>query len=173
MNCVAVSGRLGKDPTLQYSNNGNAWGGFSLAIDVSRSRDDKKTVWFDCKTFGRQAEVIAEHFKTGDGIEIVGEFDLEEWSDKNTGEPRKKTSITVRSFSFPPTRRDENGGGQQQRQQSQPRQQGQGQQQRSAPPSRPGGPAPSRPGGAPPARPGQQRQQQHLPEDYDGDEIPL
>lgn len=154
MNCVSVSGRLGADPDLKASQSGTYWMAFSLAVNAGRD----KTVWLDCKAFGKTAELISSHFKKGEGIEIIGEFDVEEWEDKNGGGTRKKNVVTVRAISFCPVKRDQAAGdGGQPRQQSQ-------QQQRSAP---------SRPGGAPAPRPGGRSAPQPTQEEIDIDDIPF
>ena len=96
MNCVAVSGRLGADPELKAAQSGTYWMSFSLAVNAGKD----KTVWLDCKAFGKTAELIANHFKKGEGIELAGEFDVEEWEDKNGGGQRKRNVVTVRAISF-------------------------------------------------------------------------
>ena len=136
MNCVSVSGRLGADPELRVSQQGTSWMSFSLAVNAGRD----KTVWLDCKAFGKTAELIANHFHKGEGIELVGEFDVEEWEDKNGGGQRKKNVVNIRNISFCPVKRDQADGGQQRQQQAPS-------QQRTGPPSRPGGAPPGRPGG--------------------------
>ena len=78
-------GRLGDDPTLRYSNNGNAWCGVGLAIEVRKKVDDERVslpIWCDLKVFGVLAEQMAACTSKGSSLIVVGELQPTEYTNK-------------------------------------------------------------------------------------------
>ena len=60
LNKVLLVGRLGQDPEIRHSQDGNAIASFSIATNESwRDRDgnqQEKTHWHNCVAFGATAE---------------------------------------------------------------------------------------------------------------------
>jgi len=77
-NKVILVGRLGKDPEVNYTQNGTAVSNFSLATDdFWRGGDgdsNKVTDWHKCTAWGRLADVAAEYISKGDKILVEGKL---------------------------------------------------------------------------------------------------
>ena len=66
LNKVMLIGRLGKDPELKYTQNGQAVTNFSLATDEGYSKDGnkvEKTEWHRLVVWEKQAEMCANKNK--------------------------------------------------------------------------------------------------------------
>ena len=96
VNKVILVGRLGKDPEVRYSNNGNAITNFNLATSrVYKNKQGEKvdeTEWHRCVSFGRTAEVCGEYLSKGSQVYIEGSLQTNEWEDQE-GNKRKTTEI--------------------------------------------------------------------------------
>lgn len=98
MNKVIITGRLTVDPELKITPSGAHVTTFSVAVKRPMVKD--KTDFFECVAWRSQAEFICNHFKKGDGIEIIGTLTNREWTDKN-GNKRKVTEIECDNVAFP------------------------------------------------------------------------
>ena len=98
VNKVILVGRLGKDPEVRYSNNGNAITTFNLATSrVYKNKQGEKvdeTEWHRCVSFGRTAEVCGEYLHKGSLIYIEGRLQTRDWEDKD-GNKRWTTEIII------------------------------------------------------------------------------
>lgn len=106
MNVVILSGRFGQDPEGSTSSGGKFWMKGSIAVDNGK---DRPPTWISLKAFDRTAEVICEHFRRGDGIEIQGRLAVEEWTTES-GETRRSSVVVVQRFEFPKGRASDGGG---------------------------------------------------------------
>lgn len=70
MNNITIFGRLSKDVDLRQ-NQDKSFANFSVA---SNGRQKEDTSFFDCKAFGRIAEIIGKYFSKGDQIVIYGQM---------------------------------------------------------------------------------------------------
>ena len=61
MNQVIITGNLGADPDLRYSQNGDPIATFSLAFRLSK----EKTGWIKTVCFGKTAEVAEKYLHKG------------------------------------------------------------------------------------------------------------
>ena len=95
---VIITGTLGKDPELSYTNNGMAICKFSVATSKVNANKDKKTSWHRCVAFGKTAETIAKFFGSGGMIYIEGELSYGQY--EKDGIVRYTTDILVNRFSF-------------------------------------------------------------------------
>lgn len=107
MNSVAITGRLGQDPEVRYTQNGKAVASFSLAIQQTK----EITHWVQCEAWEATAEFVNKYFRKGDGIEIVGGLKEETWQDKNGGGKRSKLIVRVGQANFPQGKAAGNGDG--------------------------------------------------------------
>ncbi len=102
---VTLGGNLTRDPEMKYAGE-KAVTRFSIAIN-KRTRDGEKTLFIDCEAWEKEAENVAEYKRKGDYVVVMGEIDIDEWEDKDTGKPRRKYYIKARRVAFEGTRRDE------------------------------------------------------------------
>lgn len=70
-NCI-LSGNLGNDPEVFYSQEGNPVASFNLAFPSG-----KKTGWIKVTSFQKLAEIVEEHLKTGNHVVVSGSLDHE------------------------------------------------------------------------------------------------
>lgn len=103
-NLVILAGNITRDPELKYTPKGTPVLDFGIAVN-RRWRDadgnPKEDTYFgDCRAWGKQAEVISQHFPKGRPIYIKGRLAQEEWIDKTTQAKRRKTLTIVDSFDF-------------------------------------------------------------------------
>jgi single-strand DNA-binding protein len=93
---INVKGNLGSDPDLKFSKNNTAYCNFSLAYtprkQVNGEWVDGETMWFKVVAFGTKAEAIADTFKKGDTVVVVGEMAQSTYTDK---EGKEKTSLEI------------------------------------------------------------------------------
>lgn len=170
MDKVFLSGNLGRDPELRYTQSGTAVCDFSVGVRRSVKQGDKfekATVWYKCTAWGKTAESVNNYLAKGDGVTVEGELQFDKatgspkiWIGKNDGLPR--TSFEVRVIDWEITNHRSGKKPNQQPQQpnsqwtnapqqgwQQQGQQPQAYQQQSRPPVPPAPPAPQYPQGDP------------------------
>jgi len=75
MNRVELTGRLTKDPTISYGQNGNSVARFSVAVDRTVKRDNEwvhEADFINCVAFGKKAEFVEKYFIKGSFIVVTG-----------------------------------------------------------------------------------------------------
>lgn len=102
-NKVLLGGNLTRDPQLKYLPNQTPLVEFGIASNRrytvnGETRED--TTFVDCSAFGKQAEVINEHFHKGKAVFLEGRLKFDSWDDKTSGQKRSKLSIIVDRFEF-------------------------------------------------------------------------
>lgn len=136
-NRVMLMGNLTRDPQLRYTPSGTAVADFGLAVNRRRrgSNGERRdeTCFVDVTAWGRQAEIINEHFNKGRPIFLEGRLQLDEWTSSD-GQRRSKLKVVLENFQFI-TPRDAPMGRRPQRQ-DQPQDQPQGQQPQEQAPAR-------------------------------------
>ena len=139
MNKLILLGNLTRDPQLSYTPAQMAVCDFGIAVNRRYSTKDgqqKEDILFiDCQAWGKQGEVINQHFTKGKQILAEGRLTFDQWEDKN-GQKRSKHRMTVERFDFvgPPPQQGQASYGE--RQAAPP----------MAPPQAPPPPAPPQPG---------------------------
>lgn len=100
MNKVIFCGRTTKDVEMRYSQGENsmAIGRFSIAID-SGYGDKKKTSFFNCTIFGKQAEAFEKYVPKGTKVLLECEANQNQYTDKNNNKVNSVDFI-VKSFEF-------------------------------------------------------------------------
>ena len=114
MNKVFLTGRLGKDVELRYSQSGSPFGNFSIAVDASYNKDGQKvekTYWFDVSCFGQTAELAANFLHKGSKVLVEGNLEVQEWQDRETGQNRSKVTVRAQRLEFLSPRNENTGGG--------------------------------------------------------------
>lgn len=96
MSNVTVAGRLGRDPELKFTANGNSVVNFSVAESHG---EDKPAVWIDVTAWGQLAENVAASLTKGQYVTILGYLGTRETKVfflDSDGEPREDPSEIVR-----------------------------------------------------------------------------
>lgn len=72
-NFVRLTGRLGRDPELQYTKNGRPMVRMLLAVDRYQGRDKEKgTDWFRVVLWAKQAENAVKYLQKGSKVTVQG-----------------------------------------------------------------------------------------------------
>lgn len=110
LNLVQIIGRLGRDPELRYTGNGNALCSFSVATDGSYNDRDgnrvERTEWHRVSVFGRQAENCANFLSKGSLVYAAGSLTTRKWQDQN-GQERATAEIRAQNIQFLDRRGDD------------------------------------------------------------------
>lgn len=76
LNSITLSGYLGADSDLRYTNNNLAVLNFSLAVGESvpdgKGSYKERTDWIDCVMFGKRADSLAVWLQKGSKISLTG-----------------------------------------------------------------------------------------------------
>ena len=96
MNQVQLLGRLTKDPELKYTTAGKAY--LRISIAVPQERDKTQANFINCVAWNKPAEIIAEHFKKGNGINLVGKLTSRQY--EAAGVKKWVTEVMIDSFDF-------------------------------------------------------------------------
>lgn len=92
-------GRLGREPKMQYSPEGNAITNLSVAVN-SGYGEKKETTWFDMVSFGKQAETLNQYLSKGSRFVFVAEFQGVKTYDKNDGSTGISAKARIVGFEF-------------------------------------------------------------------------
>lgn len=113
-NKVMLMGNLTRDPELSYLPNNTPVVEIGVASNRRFRRQDgemgEETLFIDCRTFGRTAEVVNQYFRKGSPIFIEGRLQLDRWEDRE-GNKRSKYRVMIEKFEFLDSRSDSNSGG--------------------------------------------------------------
>jgi len=89
---IVIVGRLGRDPEMRFTPNGQAVTSFSVATDYVHSDASgsqvKDTVWFRISVWGKQAESCNNFLQKGKLVLVEGRLT----ADSKTGGPRVWTA---------------------------------------------------------------------------------
>ncbi len=95
-NHVSLTGNLGNDPKISYTQSGVCIANVSLATTSRRKDRDgnmqERTEWHRVKFFGKLAEIVKEHMRKGDACQVIGALRYGEYADKE-GIKRYTTDI--------------------------------------------------------------------------------
>jgi len=100
---VSIVGTVTRDPEIRQAGSTNV-AGFGIAVN-KKYKDKESVSFFDCKAFGKTADVIGQYVKKGSPLYIQGELVQENWTDKQD-QKRSKIVVTVNSFTFLPSKKD-------------------------------------------------------------------
>lgn len=121
---LTIIGNLTRDPDYKTLPSGTHLCEFAVAINKrwtdGEGNQAEKTIFVDCTAWGKNADNIAQRFKKGKSIFIIGELDMDEWEDKQTGQRRSKLKVVVKEWTFSGGKEDGESGSTQPRQQSRP-----------------------------------------------------
>ncbi len=115
LNVVTLIGRLTRDPELKTTPNGKVLAKFTLASNRTYKvgEETKEEVgFFDCVSWGKQAEVMARYLTKGKRIAVQGSLRFSKWEVE--GKKGSKVEINVENFQFLDGKqdgKDASGGG--------------------------------------------------------------
>lgn len=94
MNVWSITGNIGGDCEVRYSQSGQPIASFSVAVS-SGYGEKKKTTWVKCLMFGKRAESgLVQYLTKGQMVGVTGETSLNEWTDKD-GNKRSSLELVV------------------------------------------------------------------------------
>ncbi len=84
MNKVIMMGRLARDPEVRYGGqNNSAIARYSIAVDRRFKREGQPTAdFFNCVSFGKQAEFVEKYLRKGTKIVLEGELQNNNYTNK-------------------------------------------------------------------------------------------
>jgi len=114
MNKVILMGRLTRDPEVRYSQNANgqlAIARYSIAVDRNRKREGEPDAdFFNCTSFGRQAEFVEKYLKKGTKIVLVGRIQNDNYTNKE-GQQVYSVQVLVDEVEFAESKNASQGSG--------------------------------------------------------------
>ena len=115
LNKVLLIGRLGQDPEMRTTQNGQSVASFSIATNESwrnkEGEQQERTDWHNCVAFGSTAEkYIGPYVKKGALVSIEGTLQTRSWEDKD-GNKRYTTEVVANPFGGVQILNSGDGGG--------------------------------------------------------------
>ncbi len=96
MNKVILMGRLTRDPEVRYSGGDNSMtiARFGIAVDrrFRRGQDGAEADFFNCTSFGRQAEFVEKYLKKGTKVLLSGRIQNDNYTNR---EGQKVSSVQI------------------------------------------------------------------------------
>lgn len=89
-NQVIIGGRITADVECKTTTTGKSVASFTIAVN-GRNND---TTFINCQAWEKTAELVANHFKKGASIMVVGSLQVRSWNDNN-GNKRYATEVLV------------------------------------------------------------------------------
>ena len=107
MNSVGLVGRLVADPELKTTNTGKEVTNFRIAVDKPYQKgSEREADFFDIVAWGKTAAFIAQYFKKGKPIAVVGSLQTHTYEAKD-GSNRRVTEILANNVEFVPTSKND------------------------------------------------------------------
>lgn len=100
MNSVQLTGRLTRDPEINYSNNGMSIARFTLAVNRRYKQEGGPDADFiRCVAFGKTAEFIEKYFTQGRKMDMTGRIQTGSYTNQE-GQKIYTTDIIVETVEF-------------------------------------------------------------------------
>ena len=103
MNKAILMGRLTREPDVRWQNYGDgdkAIARFSLAVDRQRRKDgEREADFFNCTTFGKQAEFVEKYLHQGTKVLITGRIQNDTYTNRE-GQKVYSVQIIVQELEF-------------------------------------------------------------------------
>lgn len=94
INLCVLTGNLGHDPEIRYSQQGEPIANFSLAFHSGK----EKTGWIKVTGFKRLAEICETYLHKGAKITVIGMLEYEKW--ESNGENRSGYRLIANQIEF-------------------------------------------------------------------------
>jgi single-strand DNA-binding protein len=115
INKVILVGRLGKDPEMRSTPQGNTVAKFTVATDERytdrNGEKQERTEWHNIAAWGKLGEICGQYLKKGKLVYIEGSIRTDSWDDKETGQKRSRVEIVANTMKMLDRRGDEGSGG--------------------------------------------------------------
>jgi single-strand DNA-binding protein len=112
LNKVQLIGRLGADPEMRYTSQGNAVTTFRVASSRTWKKADgqleEETEWFRVVAWNRLGEVCGEYLRKGSRVYVEGRLKTRSWQDQD-GQTRYMTEVVAEDMIMLDSRRDAQG----------------------------------------------------------------
>jgi single-strand DNA-binding protein len=106
MNKVIMCGRLSKEPDVRVGE--KTVGKFSIAVERKMKVEGQPTAdFFNCVTFGKQAEFVQKYLSKGTKVNIVGRLQNDNYTNKE-GQKVYSVQIYVEEIEFAESKKSEN-----------------------------------------------------------------
>jgi single-strand DNA-binding protein len=109
LNKVQLIGRLGADPEMRYTAQGNAVTTFRVASSRTWKKADgqleEETEWFRVVAWNRLGEVCGEYLRKGSRVYVEGRLKTRSWQDQE-GQTRYITEVVAEDMIMLDSRRD-------------------------------------------------------------------
>lgn len=103
LNKMMVIGRLGRDPEMRYTPNGNPVTNFSVATSRSYTTSEgerrEETEWFNVDAWNRLAELCNQYLTKGKLVYVEGRLKSRTYETQD-GETRFQNTITLSDIQF-------------------------------------------------------------------------
>lgn len=113
-NSVHLSGRIGGEPKVRHFDDGKIVLNLSLAVKRKYNALERKylnlaygkeeTDWYGLEMWGQAAEFASKFVDSGMRVSVIGTLQVDQWTDKETGEARSRIKVAVRDFDIMETR---------------------------------------------------------------------
>jgi len=113
LNKVMIIGRLGADPEMKYTANGNAVTTFNVATSRTYTNQGERveeTEWFSIVAWNRLAETCAQYLAKGRQVYVEGRMQTRSW-DAQDGQKRYRTELIANEVKFLGSRGDDTESG--------------------------------------------------------------
>ncbi len=97
-----VIGRLGKDPEMSTTKDGQPVTHFNVAVNEkfkTGDQDQERVTWFEVTAWGRQAEICNEYLEKGRQVMIRGRISASAWTTQE-GEHRASLKLIAQEVKF-------------------------------------------------------------------------
>jgi single-strand DNA-binding protein len=92
-----VIGNIGRDPEVRYLPSGQAVAEFSVAANEKFKKSDgskgEHTEWYNCRCYGKLAELVGEYRRSGDLVFIQGRMHTDKW--EKDGQPHSRVMLNI------------------------------------------------------------------------------
>ncbi len=99
LNKVLIIGRLGTEPDMRYTANGNPVTTFRVAScrqwKDSSGELREETEWFSIVTWNKLAEICHQHLSKHTRVYLEGRLQTRSWEDQLSGQTRYKTEVVA------------------------------------------------------------------------------
>jgi len=111
INVIVLVGHAGRDPELRFFESGSCVCEFTLAVNrPPRDGQNQEPLWVNCKAWGKTAQVAGDYLRKGSKVAIVGRLEIEQWSDRSSGEVRSKVLVVIDRLELCGSRNGADGG---------------------------------------------------------------
>ncbi len=111
INLIVLVGNAGRDPELRFFESGSCVCEFTLAVNrPPRDGQNQEPLWVNCKAWGKTAQVAGDYLRKGSKVAVVGRLEIEQWTDRSSGEVRSKTLVVIDRLELCGSRNGSDGG---------------------------------------------------------------